>query len=89
MVIDEKEREHHIRLFPSMTAEQLRAKLDALDLLEPTGRSFFHADDANWNHYATLLGEIWPESSVFEGPSEDAGMYRVPGRIEFAVRRSL
>lgn len=82
VIISPKTGEHHIRLFPAMTAAQLRAKIDALDL-QPSERSYLHSDEANWDHYVRILREVWPDSPIVESESDQAGVHRVLGRTEF------
>lgn len=83
VIMDDTKGEHHIRLFPEMTAQQLQAKIASLGLT-PSGKSFLHADDAAWSKYVALLSEIWPGSQgVEKTESREAGMHRVQGTTMF------
>lgn len=82
VIVDKAKGEHHLRLFPDMTATQLRAKLDSLGLT-PSGKSYLHADEAVWSKYVALLNEIWPNSPIQQGETIEAGMHRIRGTTKF------
>lgn len=82
VIVDKAKGEHHLRLFPDMTAAQLRTKIDSLGLM-PSGKSYLYADDAAWPKYVALLNEIWPTSPVQHGETVEAGMHRIEGTTKF------
>lgn len=82
VIVDKAKGEHHLRLFPDLTAAQLRAKIDSLGLT-PSGKSYLYADDAAWPKYVALLNEIWPDSPVVQGETIEAGTHRMKGTTEF------
>lgn len=76
-------RNWHIRLFPTMSAEALRRKLEQMKITEAeTARIHWHSDDANAETYKALLSEVWPEMRCEELESTEAGIHRVPISIE-------
>lgn len=73
----------HIRLFPSMSPDALRRKLQQQTIGdEDIACMYWHADDENTDTYKTLLKEVWPDHRHEERPATPAGMHRVPVRIE-------
>ena len=74
--------EHHLRLFPDMTAESLRRKIQgassALD-----SRMYLHAEEQRYDLYKDLLAELCPDSPCDEVDSREADGHRIQGRTEF------
>lgn len=82
LVVFDQNGEHHIRLFPGMSAVQLRAKIDALGLASGY-QSRLYADATVWASYTKLLGEVWPGSQVVSNGTTESGTHTVPGRTKF------
>lgn len=82
VIVDKDKRERHIRLFPDMTARQLRSRIEAPGVT-PSDRSFLHADDAVSPKYIALLKEAWPGWSFVEAEAREPGVHRVKGRATF------
>jgi hypothetical protein len=82
VVVDREGNEHHIRLFPKMTAAHVRAKLGLLEP-QPGDKTFLHADDQYYAGYVALLKELWPRSEHFHSGTTEAGTHRVEARTTF------
>jgi len=79
----------HIRLFPNMSPDAIRSRLEQQEITdEDIAGCYWHADEADADRYAELLKELWPEHHHEERPVTQAGVHRVPVRIEchFTVR---
>ena len=73
----------HIRLFPSMSADALRRKLEQRGINQADiARSYWHLDDEHTEKFKSLFKEVWPNHRQDELPSTPAGLHRVPVRIE-------
>lgn len=82
VIRDTEGTEHHLRLFPDMTAESLRRKIsDAAPA--PNSPLYLHAEEPNHDIYVNLLAELYPDSPYVEGESVEAGVHRVRGLTEF------
>jgi HNH endonuclease len=82
VVRDTKGVEHHLSLFPDMTAASLRRKIaDAAPA--PNSPMSLHAEDPNHDVYVGLLAELYPDSPYIEGESVDEGVHRVRGQTVF------
>lgn len=81
---DEDGKEDHIRLFPGMTTEDLRRKIDKSDI-KPATRAWLHCDKDQWDHYCSLVRTISPKSAIENLPDTPPGSHRVRGRIAFTV----
>ncbi|MFT3686403.1 MAG: HNH endonuclease [Phycisphaerales bacterium] len=76
VVFDKDGQEHHIRLFPTMTAEHVRQKLEALGLPE-SGDCYLHNDAQHSSYYLSVLREIWPRASFESTGDTEAGPHTV------------
>jgi hypothetical protein len=80
--VDTERGEQYVRLFPKMTADQLRAKIASLEI-KSSGHKYLHCDEGALQHYRTILKEVFPEISFAERETTDAGIHQVPGRTTF------
>ncbi len=79
----------HIRLVPLMSADALRRKLQEQEIADADiAHICWHANEGNADAFAALLKEVWPSHRHEERPATEAGVHRVPVRIEcrFTVR---
>jgi len=73
----------HVRLFPSMSPDAIRRKLVQQGVADgDISHSCWHADEEKAELYAELLKKLWPEHRHEERPATEAGVHRVPVRIE-------
>ena len=83
-VVLKDDRNVHIRLFPSMSADALRRKLEQRGINEADiAHLYWHSDDEHTETFKSLLKEMWPDHRHVELPAMPAGLHRVPVRIEF------
>lgn len=73
----------HIKLFPSMSAQAIRRKLDQRGISDSDiVRVHWHSDEKYVEPYKAMLKELWPQLEQGESPSVEAGIHKVPVRIE-------
>jgi hypothetical protein len=73
--------ERHLRLYPEMTANTLRSRIKALDVVPTT--SYLHTDERYFDKYIGLLKEVCPQCELFEKETQGTGIYWVKFRATF------
>lgn len=82
VIVDKEKKEHHIRLFPGMTATALRAKIEASGACV-TDELHLHVDAPMQKKYLALVTELRPDSPVVENAATEPGPQRVQVRAAF------
>lgn len=73
----------HIKLFPAMSAHAIRIKLDQRSISDSDiVKVLWHSDEKNAETFKTLLKELWPQLEQGESYPIEAGIHKVPVRIE-------
>jgi rubredoxin len=76
--------EKAIRLFPGLRADQLRQRIDELNLKE-VKELRLDSCDANCAEFLALISKAWPTMTIQQQSSMNAGIHQVPTRITFTV----
>lgn len=84
VIVDAEGKQHVIRLFPTMTAESLRAKVAKLGV-KLSGRAHIHADEAATAAYLELIKTVWPKSGVDFKEVLQPGTHRVRVQVQCEV----
>lgn len=82
LVIVDDSGEQYVRLFPEMTVDALRRKIEALRIA-PAHRIILHADEATKLKYFALWKELHPAATIQEGEATEPGTHLVEGRAVF------
>jgi hypothetical protein len=84
VIRDESGADHYLRVFPSTTAETLRAEIARRGIGE-MATVYINCSDSLAEHIKSLLASVYPSSRLISEGTADAGTSRVPGRVEFEV----
>ncbi len=76
--------DQHIRLHRGMRPDQLRQKADAAGIQDAQA-VWLDCADANWEHFRSLVGEVWPQCNLVALPATEIGTHRVKGGMLFTV----
>jgi hypothetical protein len=82
VILDEAGNEHHIRLFPGMSVEGLRAKINesGADAME---EAYLQCGASDFEHFKSLFSQLYPSAEIVEDATIEAGTHRLAGRVRF------
>ena len=84
VVRDGEGRQHYVRLFPRMRAEQLRERVKSKGI-KKVPVAWLHCDEQKEQDYLDLIKKAWPKVRFEERPAREPGVHRVRVSAELTV----